>query len=163
MVLARLPLLPADVPENHGAVPGYIYATDADGVYVNLFVSSRQIGLEGQDGQRPSRSRDDALSVGRRRSKGHRSRTQRSSTSSFAPRAGARRLMDGGLYSVAAPRSERVQRFDRWAARHSLTIINGTRCSTPVARGGHVRIHMAMPAQRVRADDHVEGDRGRAD
>ena len=38
-----------------GALPGYIYATDADGLYVNLFIGSRaQIGLEGEKGKRLS-------------------------------------------------------------------------------------------------------------
>ncbi len=36
-----------------GALPGYIYATDAEGLYVNLFIGSRaQIALEGETGNR---------------------------------------------------------------------------------------------------------------
>ena len=38
-----------------GGCPGYIYATDADGVYVNLFIGSRAtIDLGGEDGTRLS-------------------------------------------------------------------------------------------------------------
>ena len=46
-----------------GAMPGYIYAQDASGIYVNLFVGSRaEVRLTGGKVDAPA---DDALSVAR--------------------------------------------------------------------------------------------------
>ena len=41
LVLARFPCCPPMFLKIAGALPGYIYAQDASGIYVNLFVGSR--------------------------------------------------------------------------------------------------------------------------
>ncbi len=146
-----------------GALPGYVYATDARGVYINLFVGSRakidlgvglgQIALvqstaypwEGEvrlaiDPERPAtfdvRVRIPAWCLG-------------------GP-------TNGGLYSSPA------------AGADSFAVsVNGQAVATPSVDRGYailrrewragdkIQIQMSMPARRVAADDRVESDRGR--
>ena len=148
-----------------GALPGYIYATDADGLYVNLFIGSRaQIGLEGEKGKRLSLTQttnypwdgDVRLAVD----------PERPATFDVRVRVPAwcrGGVMNGGLYTTpkAGPDAFRISINGQPVA--SPTIVRGYAVLRRQWRAGDkVRIHMAMPAQLVRADDRVESDRGRA-
>ena len=148
-----------------GALPGYIYATDADGLYVNLFIGSRaQIGLEGEKGKRLSLTQttnypwdgDVRLAVD----------PERPATFDVRVRVPAwcrGGVMNGGLYTMpmAGPDAFRISINGEPVA--SPTIVRGYAVLRRQWRAGDkVRIHMAMPAQLVRADDRVESDRGRA-
>ena len=148
-----------------GALPGYIYATDADGLYVNLFIGSRaQIGLEGENRKRLSLTQstnypwdgDVRLAVD----------PERPATFDVRVRVPAwcrGGVMNGGLYTMpmAGPDAFRISINGQPVA--SPTIVRGYAVLRRQWRAGDkVRIHMAMPAQLVRADDRVESDRGRA-
>ena len=148
-----------------GALPGYIYATDADGLYVNLFIGSRaQIGLEGEKGKRLSLTQttnypwdgDVRLAVD----------PERPATFDVRVRVPAwcrGGVMNGGLYTMpkAGPDAFRISINGQPVA--SPTIVRGYAVLRRQWRAGDkVRIHMAMPAQLVKADDRVESDRGRA-
>ena len=134
-----------------GALPGYIYATDADGLYVNLFIGSRtQIGLESETGESGLPHPDDELPVGWRRSVSRRSRTAgnlrrpRPSPSLVSRRRDQRRPLHH-----AQRRAGRVPHFHQRRAR----IIADDRpricgATAPVARG--------------RQGPHSHGDAGAA-
>jgi len=148
-----------------GALPGYIYATDADGLYVNLFIGSRaQIALEGEKGKRLSLTQttsypwdgDVRLTVD----------PERPATFEVRVRVPAwcqGGVMNGGLYKMpmAGPDAFRISINGQPVA--SPTIVRGYAVLRRQWRAGDkVRMHMAMPAQLVRADGRVESDRGRA-
>ena len=147
-----------------GALPGYIYATDADGLYVNLFIGSRaQIALAGEEGKRLSLTQttnypwdgDVRLAVD----------PERPATFDVRVRAPAwcrGGVMNGGLYTMpmAGPDTFRISINGQPVA--SPTIVRGYAVLRRQWRAGDkVGIHMAMPPQLVRADDRVESDRGR--
>jgi DUF1680 family protein len=148
-----------------GALPGYIYATDADGLYVNLFIGSRaKVGLEGEKRKRLSVTQttnypwdgDVRLAVD----------PERPATFDVRVRVPAwcrGGAINGGLYTMpkAGPDAFRISINGGPVA--SPTIVHGYAVLRREWRAGdEVRIHMAMPVQLVRADDRVESDRGRA-
>jgi DUF1680 family protein len=148
-----------------GALPGYIYATDAAGVYINLFIGSRaEVRLGDENRTRLSLAQttkypwdgDVELVVD----------PERPTTFNLRVRVPAWCLggaTNGGLYltTAARPGAFRVS-------------VNGGPVAAPeIARGyavlrrewragDKVRIHMDIPARLVKADARVESDRGRA-
>ena len=133
-----------------GALPGYIYATDAGGLYVNLFIGSRaQIALEGEKGKRLSLTQttnypwdgDVRLAVD----------PERPATFDIRVRVPAwcrGGVMNGGLYtmSMAGPDAFRISINGQPVA--SPTIVRGYAVLGREWRAGDkVHIHMAMPAQ----------------
>jgi DUF1680 family protein len=148
-----------------GALPGYIYATDSGGLYVNLFIGSRvKIDLEGEKANRLTLTQttnypwdgDVQLAVD----------PERPATFDVCVRVPAwcrGGAINGDLYTMpkAGPDAIRIS-------------INGEPVASPAIEGGYavlrrewragdkIRIHMEMPAQLVTADRRVESDRGRA-
>lgn len=145
-----------------GALPGYIYAADANaGLYVNLFIgSTAKLKLAHTDVALTQTTHypwtgDVRFSV---------SPTQPTTFDLYVripawTRGGP---SVGGLYSTAA------------GAPDAFTIsVNGTPIPSPEITRGYAKLHrewhaddtveirMAMPVQRVTADDHVDADRGR--
>jgi DUF1680 family protein len=145
-----------------GALPGYLYATDANaGLYVNLFIgSTAKLKLANTDVTLTQTTRypwtgDVRLSL---------SPSQPATFDLYLripswTRGGP---SFGGLYSTAARPAD------------AFTIsVNGTPVASPEITRGYARLHrewhpgdtvelhLAMPVQRVTADDHVEADRGR--
>ena len=147
-----------------GALPGCIYATDAGGAYVNLFISSRaRFRMGGEKGPQVTLSQttnypwegDVRLTVD----------AEQAATFDLRVRIPAwcrGGETNGGLYTT------------RMGARDAFRIsINGQLVTAPeivrgyavVRREWHagdvIHLEMAMPARRVRADERVQSDRGR--
>jgi DUF1680 family protein len=147
-----------------GALPGFVYATDPNGLYVNLFIGSRaQLSLSAQNGKRLFLTQttsypwdgDVQLVVD----------PDQPATFDVRVRIPAwcrGGQLSGGLYTMksAGPNAFAVS-------------INGQPIASPeIVRGyavlhrqwhagDKVRIRMAMPPQLAKADDRVESDRDR--
>ena len=139
-----------------GALPGYVYATDADGVYVNLFIGSRaRMHLGGEKGTRLSLTQttsypwdgDVKLAVD----------PERPATFEVRVRVPAWCLggpTNGGLYNTptAGPDAFRVSVNDQPVA--DPKIVRGYAVlRREWSAGDVIRIRMDMPARRVTADD----------
>ncbi len=148
-----------------GALPGYIYAADPGGVYVNLFIGSRaRMDLGGEKGTQLSLAQttnypwdgDVRLAVD----------PERPATFDVRIRVPAwcrGGAMNGGLYTTptAGPDAFRISVNGQPVA--SPTIVRGYAVLRRQWRAGDlVRINMAMPARLVQAEVRVESDRGRA-
>ena len=147
-----------------GALPGYIYATDAEGVYVNLFIGSRaQFGLEGVNGNRLSLTQttnypwdgDVQLAVD----------PERPATFDVRVRVPAwcrGGAINAGLYTMpnAGPDAFRISVNGQPVA--APTIVRGYAVLRREWRGRPGPRPHGDAGQLVRADDRVESDRGRA-
>jgi DUF1680 family protein len=148
-----------------GALRGYVYATDADGLYVNLFIGSRaQINSEGEKGKRLSVTQttnypwdgDVRLAVDPERPASFDLRIR-------VPAWCRGGVMNGGLYTTPKAGADAFGISINGQPVASPAIVHGYAVLRRQWRAGDiVRIHMAMPAWLVRADDRVESDRGRA-
>ena len=148
-----------------GALPGYIYATDAAGAYVNLFIGSRanvQLGDE-------NRSRLSLTQTANYPWDGDVEVVvdpERPATFDLRVRVPAwcrGGATNGGLYhtTVAGPDAFRVSVNGQPV--EAPTIVRGYAVLRREWRtGDKVRIHMEMPARVVKADRRVESDRDRA-
>jgi DUF1680 family protein len=146
------------------ALPGYIYATSADGVYLNLFIGSRaDIALDGGQGTRLRLTQttrypwsgDVRLAVDPDRAVTFDLHIRIPAWCRGGP-------MNGGLYTTSS------------GGPDAYTVaVNGRPVVSPKIDRGYVvlrrewnpgdsvDVHLAMPVQRVRADERVEGNRGR--
>lgn len=128
-----------------GAMPGYIYATDDDSIYVNLFVSSRTTVRTKQG-------------------------TVKLSQTSEYPWKG-----DITLRVHEAPRqaSNLMVRIPGWANNASLKVNGKTvsasrnvrgyaRLSEPIKTGDVIELNLPMPVRQIRANPLVKADVGRA-
>jgi DUF1680 family protein len=145
-----------------GAMPGYIYSTDASGgLYVNLFVgSTAKVKTGGTEVSLTQTTRypwngDVKLAVATAQPAAFDLYVRIPAWTRGGPSF-------GGLYST------------RPAAPDAFTAsINGAPVASPEVSRGYIKlhrdwrsgdtveIHMEMPVQRVRADDRVQADRGR--
>ncbi len=147
-----------------GALPGYIYATDSAGVYVNLFIGSRaDIRLSDENRTRLALVQttkypwdgDVELVID----------PERPATFDLRVRVpgwckgGA---TNGGLYATTAGGPDA---FRIWVNGNPVATLETDRGYAVLRRewraGDKVRIHMEMPARLVKADVRVESDRGR--
>jgi DUF1680 family protein len=148
-----------------GALPGYIYATDAAGVYVNLFIGSRaDVRLGDKNRSRLSLAQktsypwdgDVELVVA----------PERPATFDLRVRVPAwcrGGATNGGLYNTTAAGPDAFRVSVNGLPVVSPTIDRGYAVLRREWRvGDKVRIHMEMPARVVKADGRVESDRGRA-
>lgn len=146
-----------------GALPGYIYATDDEGVYVNLFVGSRAKIDLGKDRGRLAIAQTTAYPwEGEARLAIDPERPATFDVRVRIPAWCTGGAINGGLYATSAAGA------DAFALS-----VNGQDVAAPPVERGYavlrrewragdvVRVRMAMPAQRVAADDRVESDRGR--
>jgi DUF1680 family protein len=145
-----------------GALPGYIYATDGhNGLYVNLFVGSiAKTNVGGSDvvvkqTTRYPWSGDVTIAL------------DLSQPSAFdlyirvpAWTRGGQSI--GNLYSTAPGAPDAFTMLVNGKVVAEPQIVRGyARVHREWHSGDTIGIHMAMPVQRVRADERVEADRGR--
>jgi hypothetical protein len=147
-----------------GALPGYVYAADSAGVYVNLFIGSRaRMNLDGEKETRLSLVQttdypwDGAvkLAVNPERPATFEVRVRVPSWC----RGGA---TNGGLYTTpsAGPNAFQVSVNDEPFV--VPTVVRGYAALRREWHAGDViRVQMAMLARRATADERIESDRGR--
>ena len=145
-----------------GAMPGYIYAQDDAGIYVNLFVGGKaQLHVAGrkvvikQETDYPWQG-DVKITV-------EPTKTSEFDLSIRIPGWCQGPVSPDDLYQPASPLPVCGARLTvNGKAIETLEIVRGyARLHRRWKSGDLVQLHLEMPVQRVKADSHVEADRGR--
>jgi DUF1680 family protein len=147
-----------------GALPGLIYATDADGAYVNLFIGSRaRMKLAGERGTSFSLTQTTKLPwEGRARLTVDPERPATFEVRVRVPAWCRGGVMNGGLYNTTPEERDPISIAINGQPVTAPTITRGYAVLRREWRAGDViDVQLAMPPRRVRADERVASDRGR--
>ena len=153
---------PGNITRFMPSVPGYLYATKGDSVYVNLFAQGH--GEDRSAGRRDHDRPGHALSVGRRRDDDGEAAAARDasrSTSAFPDGRATSRCRATSIASSTSAGAGRIGDAST-ASRVPMTLDKGyVTIDRTWAPGDTIALNLPMPVRRIVSNDQVIADRDR--